>query len=326
MNNINTAPHKMNVCILSAQNNLSMMLKELARSMNMNVVGTLRTTTEIIKCVTNNMIDVVIIDDEESLPSVSAIRQIYSYPSASLTHMLVFVNEAHKEEREILKNIPLTTTLDKPLTPTKFHQSVKTIQRQIESPTGKIIRKIKYEIINNNHETTVKMIQKVINLPSIANTITPTYANYFKKLNKPKSAESVLLNGLKYNSLNAGIIFSLTELYLEHSSPKLAVKLLEKAKFNYGHSKAILYDLAQAYMLLDRSDKCIMLLKKLIKDNYNTEECKISLAKLHFTRDEISSAKTTLAHNKNSFYKLKKSWAENIYTPPKTDSKIKQAS
>lgn len=222
----------------------------------------------------------LILDERAQEPASSLLRRFIADPLGVLVPTLVMVSEAHHQEAYSISKMGCPEIILLPLTATKLDEAIKETIKRWETPFYQAIRQAYQLVTGGKVESGLRLLTQVNNANPPSSLATQSLAYFYRQLKELKTAEKILLANLQKTPTDMGCILSLSDLYINAAMPAFAYRLLAGAYRAFPLSSALLPELVQSCIMLNRNSEAIDYLYQMIARNYLTEAARPVLAKL----------------------------------------------
>ncbi len=268
--------------------NMSMLLRELLRQYRWSIIETTDSVETIINCIEKREASLIIVDDATEMPASCVVRKLMASPVCLATPTLCFAAEDQTVEKIALSHLGPLAITPKPLTPDKFLPSFKELTQRWQGGYYALLRQAIDQILLGRNETGLRMLTKLNEHAGARPLVASVLAHYYRYTDNQQTAEKILLTALRDTPRHLGLIFALSDLYMSNAMPMMAFRLLNGAKTAYGSCSAILVDLVQSSLMLQRLDEAIKLLIDLHGKQYMPQNTAHILIRLLYSEGRHS--------------------------------------
>lgn len=250
---------------------------------------------------------ILLIEDSEELPASQVLRAQLSNPAALLTPTIVACSP-RLTERNILKEIGSPEIIDSPMNPMKFIESLEWLIRRWNTGNLSTLLKSKLTLIAKGSTAAMKMLGQLVNAKELLPLTAPCIAQLLKHQNNSKVVEKTLLNAIRENPRNVGVILATIDFYLHAAMPATALKIIGAAKKNHGHPAIIIPEEVQTYLMLNQVERCIPLLQQMCEAKYMPDLAKSFLTRCQFAEGYTKDFMAAIDSEPEKITQFKSCW------------------
>ena len=250
---------------------------------------------------------ILLIEDSEELPASQILRAQLSNPAALLTPTIVACSN-RLPERGMLKEIGSPEIIDSPINPMKFIESLEWLIRRWNTGNLAALLKAKLELVASGSSEAIKHVTQLVNAKDLLPLIAPCIAQFLKHQSDAKVVEKTLLNAIRENPRNIGVILATIDFYLHAAMPATALKIIRVAKKNHGHPTIIVPEEVQALLMLNQVERCIPLLRELTEAKYMPEMAKSFLIRCQYAEGYLDDFMKEIKEEPDKISQFKSSW------------------
>lgn len=266
--------------LISALPMVSTFVRDKIGKMGWRVMATTTSLEDAHKLIHKGEVTLIIIDDMELEPCSSVIRRFIGDPLGVLTPTLALVSEARSDEADAIARMGCPEIVMYPITPGKVDGSLRSLFKRWEAPFYEAVRHAARLVTLGKVETGLRLLTQINNANPPSSLATQSLAYFYRKLKEHKTAEKILLAALQKSPNDLGCILSLSDLYLHASMPAFAYRLLSGAHRGFPKSIALLPELIQACVMVEKYAEAIDFLFLLQAKGYLSNSVPPMLAKL----------------------------------------------
>jgi len=303
------------IVVISQSPNLHMLLKELVRGYGWVIEESTESVDRAIELVKTGVAYMIIVDDSVEEPAAGTLRVLNSDLITCATPVLSFLLDLHETERDAIRHLGHNEIVEKPLTPSKFIPGFRKLIATWESQQYVALRMAIHQFMRFGPEMGHNTMKKLIGIDSILPLVAQNMSINYRNRGNLVDAEKILLHALKKSPKNLGLLLALGELYMHCAMPKMAHRLFNSARANFGDSMAILPDMIQSALSLEKFEEATAGLLNLKKRQFQEKNTADFLTRVLLANGRENEAEKQLAAKKNQFRKIKASWVEAAEDP-----------
>ena len=250
---------------------------------------------------------VLFVQDTPELPASLVLRGQLSNPVALLTPTIVAASD-EQEDKGILKEIGIPELIDHPINPAKFIETLEFTLRRWSSANLKQVRDGRKLLTKGLKNEAMKHLTALIQKPDLMPILAPCIAHGIRAQSDSKVVEKVLLNAIRENPRNVGIILSTIDFYLHMAMPDTALKVIEAAKKNHGNPTLVIPEQIQAKLMLNDIQGCIPLLDDLSKQNFMPQAARAFISRCLYAEGHIEEFMNSIDHQIILLDQFKQAW------------------
>ena len=296
--------------LVSKDSNSNMLMRELLRPLGWSLHGSTDDVREVATLARKGEISLAIIIDRVELPMSVMLRRILSDPFGRTLPILAFVLQHHSSERKAVESL-LTSGIvhNMPLTPSNFQPAFQSLIRKWDVPPLATLRGLMYQNRNPKSFSQLEAVfSKFVSANKLLYLALPPYAALLRRRNKFGEAENKLLDAVKKDPGNIGVLIALGEHYIKAGSPGVGLKLFRSVFTSFNHTSMVLFDMLQTMLIMGELERCQDVLITLMNRGILLEECALTQAKIYFAQGRRVDAERSLTVLEGSFRKMRQSW------------------
>jgi hypothetical protein len=313
--NLHTANSNYTAVVLTTSENMFIIVKELLRHTKCTVMAQTASVETALQYLYTGGANFLIIDDGNESPSTAAVREITSDPIGLLTPMLVLLMDRNANETIHESHLGRIKVARKPMTPSAFPPSYSKLVNLWSAPELQEIREKTRESLNTTLSERVEILQTLLKYPEYACFVARAIALTYHRMGKIKEAEGTLLEQMKKNSHDIGLLTTLGHVYLTSAMPSIANRIFTKIHSKFNESTLAIPDLIQSHILLEEYEKTTELFRILIKKDYMPTHMARYLSRILYARGYQKEASYVLANQPNLYRQLENQWKEILLDP-----------
>ena len=303
------------IILSTSGSNAPMLLRDLVRSHRWTIIESVDTIEPVILAIEKNRARLIIIDDSPEMPGSFLLRRLMKNPICMATPTLCLSSMDDKPEVNVISQVSNVSITPKPLTPDKFFPTFNELNQKWSTGFYALLRQAIAQILGGKHETGLRMLTKLNEHRGARLLVAPILAHYYQITSNFVTAEKILLATLKENPRSISLVFSMTELYVNASMPMMAYRLLTGARAHFGSAAAILTELTQVCLLLNKIDEALVHLTMLHEAGFDPQQVPLSIARLLYAEGRQSEVSKYISRN-SLLQKFEQSWTPETPPPP----------
>ncbi len=313
--NLHTENINYSAIVLTTSENMFLVVKEFLKHTKCSVLVQTASVQTALQHLYSGRANLLIIDDGNETPSTAYVREITSDPIGLLTPMLVLLMDKNANETIHLSNLAKIKTARKPLTPSTFPVAFTKLLNLWSTPEMKDIREKTKLTLTASLSDRNTMLQGLLRYPDTACLLTRALALNLHQMGKIKEAEGILLEQMRKNSHDVGLLTTLGHMYLMSGMPLIANKIFSKIHSKFNESTIAIPDLIQTYLILEEFEKTIELFRILYRKEFMPALTSRQLARVLHASGRYKDASYALAQQDNAYRQLENRWKEILSDP-----------
>ena len=310
--NLHTDNINYSAIVLTTSENLYLVVKELLKHTKCSVTAQTSSVQSALQYIYSGRANLIIIDDGNDTPSTAYVREIISDPIGILTPMLVMLMDKNANETIHISHLAKIKATRKPLTPSTFPPSFsKLINLWSTNEMRDIREKTKLSLTASLGDRNT-IFQSLLHYPETVCLVTRAIALNLHQMGKVKEAEAILLEQMKKNSHDVGLLTTLGQVYLMSAMPQIANKIFAKIHSKFNESTIAIPDLIQSYIIMDEFEKTTELIGILCKKGYMSNHAYRLLGRILYASGRRKEASYILAKQENVYRQIETKWKETL--------------
>lgn len=313
--NLHTENINYSAIVLTTSEDMYLVVKEFLKHTKCSVRAQTASVQTALQHLYSGRANLLIIDDGNDNPSTAYVREITSDPIGLLTPMLVLLMDKNINETIHLSHLAKMKITSKPLNPSTFPPSfAKLINLWSTNEMKEIREKTKLCLKASLGDRNV-LLQSLLQYPDTACLIARAIALNLHQMGKIKEAEAILLDYMRKNSQDVGLLTTLAHVYLISAMPLLANKIFAKIHSKFNESTIAIPDLIQTHLVLDEFEKTTDLFRILCKKNYMNSQTLRQLGRILHASGRLKDASYALANQEGIYRQIEIKWKEILSEP-----------
>ena len=245
------------VIVLSDETNLSLIIRELLKSLDWRIVLTTESPALAVEQLEIGLANCLIVIDSTSLSAAELLRSLYKNTTARLTPTLVLASENLRHDLLVYEKIFRTHIATKPLTPNTFLPAFKQMLRTWEVPAMAALRKLSPFHLDGKTSAKLDILRKLRADPIALPITLQAEVSVLLNQGKMAEAESQILESFKKLPSHPNLMAQLAWFYLTVKMPDQSIRYLKKLKAMAMTSSIFDLDLAAAHLAKSELNEAI---------------------------------------------------------------------
>ncbi|MEI8025524.1 MAG: hypothetical protein WCI18_04165 [Pseudomonadota bacterium] len=313
--NLHTENINYSAIVLTTSENMYLVVKEFLKHTKCSVTAQTASVQTALQHLHSGRANLLVIDDGNDTPSTAYVREITSDPIGLLTPMVVLLMDKNANETIHLSHLAKMKVTSKPLTPSTFPPSFAKLINLWSTNEMKEIREKTKLSLSASLADRNDMLQSLLKYPDTACLVARAIALNLHQMGKIKEAEAILLEYMRKNSHDVGLLTTLGHVYLMSAMPLIANKIFSKIHSKFNESTIAIPDLIQTHLILDEFEKTTELFRVLCKKNYMTSQTYRQLGRLLYASGRHKDASYALASQEGIYRQIEMKWKEILSEP-----------
>lgn len=297
-----------NAVILTTSENMVLVVKELIRSVGWNMTGQAKNVEQAIQYIQTGRANLVIIDDRQDLPAISAVRELISHPLGVITPILTFLMDKNLREQNSLSKLAHLKVAPKPVTPSSFYNSFQNLIRHWDQQEMLAIRLGASKAAKTDAQTNLAIFTRLSEIASIRDLVARPLSLTQFQMGHIKEAEKTILLRIAEKPSDLGLIITLGHIYLHSAMPKLANRIFKSAYTKNQDSNLLIPDIILSALLMEDYPQCVNFLNILVNREYMPSFTSQFLGRTLFGSGLHRQSAFILGTQDNLFRKIEAQW------------------